>query len=374
MRNQEIQYLRAYGLIAILLGHMPLAIPNFLMHGYTFVSLFLAIAGYFTVLQFEKRYSEKDFRGIKVFERELVNRFFRLVPLMTIWILLYYIVSHVGYYKGWQYGDELRWIAELKAAILGYYNYYLAGLEIGGLFGQFWTLYVEIHLFIILLLTLIFFRTRRSRAIVLVSLIIITIFILRPMTPNIIVRYATHAQADSFLGGALLALLTKDRGKILDRTSISLKVKKLVGLSLVIVLFISGYLFDSFLNNPNIKYFVYTVLSLLVLFLARENDGWFAFKEGSAVSKVLGFLGQVSASTYVSHVLLYSCVYWNINNLGIIPKAFNDSVIGITAQVVFLLLAAPLVGYISYSLIEKPYGAFGKSVMNGIEYHKTGEQ
>lgn len=374
MRNQEIQYLRAYGLIAILLGHMPLVIPNFLMHGYTFVSLFLAIAGYFTALQFDKRYPDAEFRGIKVFEREFVNRFFRLVPLMAIWILMYYIVSHVGYYKGWMYGDELRWVAELKAAVLGYYNYYLAGLEIGGLFGQFWTLYVEIHLFIVLILILILFRTMRGRVIVLTSLILVTIFILRPLTPDIMVRYATHAQADSFLGGALLAILTKDRSKFLDRLSVGSGIKRLVGLSLVIILFISGYLFDTFLNIQGIKYFVYTVLSILILFLARENDGWFAFKEGGAASKVLGFYGKVSASTYVSHVLLYSCVYWNINNLGIIPETLNNSAAGIAVQVIFLLLAAPLVGYISMILIEKPYGAYGKSVMNGIDYHIAGDR
>lgn len=240
---------------------MPLVIPNALLHGYTFVSLFLAIAGYFTVLQFERRYPEPAFSGTKVFERELVNRFFRLAPLMAIWILLYYVVSHIGYYKGWMYGDEVRWVAEIKAATLGYYNYYLAGLEIGGLFGQFWTLYVEIHFFIILLMVLILFRTRLSRVMVLAAMIAVTIFVLRPLTPNIMVRYATHAQADSFLGGALLALLTQGRSNLKNRISVGANIKRLVGFGLVIILFISGYLFDNYLNIPEIKYCVYTALS-----------------------------------------------------------------------------------------------------------------
>lgn len=364
MRNPDIQNLRAFGLIAILLGHMPVVLPNILLHGYTFVSLFLAISGYFTVLQFEKRYSGKDFRGIRVFEREMVNRFFRLVPLMVIWIMLYYFVSHIGYNYGWMYGDEGRWLAELKSAALGYYNYYLAGIEIGGMFGQFWTLYVEIHLFIILIL----FRSKRSRVLILGTMIASVIIVLRPVTPDMMVRYVTHAQADSFLGGALMALLLKDGKKHLENIKVNSVIKNAAGLLLILILFFSGYFFDNFFNNPEIKYFCYTLLTMLILFLAVENDGWFAYKNCRPVSAVLGFLGKVSASTYVSHVLLFSCVYWNLNNLGIVPQALNNSAAGIVLQIIMLILAAALVGYVSCNLIEKPYGEFGKKIMNGIDY------
>lgn len=245
MRNYDIQNLRAYGMIAILLGHMPIVLPGVLLHGYTFVSLFLAIAGYFTVLQFEKRYADTDFRRIKVVEREVVNRFFRLIPLMLFWIMLYYLISHIGYCYGWTYGDDGRWLAELKSAALMYYNYYLAGLKIGGLFGQFWTLYVEIHLFIILVIVLVLFRKRKVRIAVISAIILSTVFILRPLTPDIMVRYATHAQADSFFGGALLALLVRGDQKVLKCNNIDPLIRKSTGLFLVAVLFLSGFFFDN---------------------------------------------------------------------------------------------------------------------------------
>lgn len=211
------------------------------------------------------------------------------------------------------------------------------------------------------------FRTGKSRAAVITALIIAAVFVMRPLTPDNMIRYVTHAQADSFFGGSLLALLTNDRSRQPNDIQLAAPVKRTEGISLIILFFLSVYLFDNFLNIPEVKYTVYTALSLLILYLACRNDGWFALRDGGAASRIMGFLGQVSGSTYVSHVLLYSCVYWNINNLGLIPQTLNNGPAGVAVQVIFLLIAAPLVGHLSYQFIEKPYGAFGKKLMNEID-------
>ena len=57
MKNREIQNLRAIAMLAVLIGHMPIVLPNELLHGYSFVSLFFAISGYLAVVSFNKKYT-----------------------------------------------------------------------------------------------------------------------------------------------------------------------------------------------------------------------------------------------------------------------------------------------------------------------------
>jgi len=166
MKNLEIQVLRAIAMIAVLIGHMPIALPNQLLHGYTFVSLFFVISGYFAVVQFNKRHShvpsqEKTFCIVKT---ELLNKAFRLLPLMFAWIAISFLIGNITIYRGGAYGDMSRWWGELKSALLFNYNYYLAGLDVGGLFGQYWSLYVEIHFFVFLCCFLHWYTKRRRES------------------------------------------------------------------------------------------------------------------------------------------------------------------------------------------------------------------
>jgi len=361
MRNYEIQNLRAIAMICVLIGHMPIVLPNILLHGYTFVSLFLVISGYFAAVQFKRKYSETT-GSFKIIRNEMINKMFRLFPLMWIWILIYFIVANLFIYLGGQYGDMDRWYGELKSALLLYYNYYLARLDIGGLFGQYWTLFVEIHFFLIFILLFVLFRKKKSRIVLSAAMVIITIFVFRPLTPLKEIRYATLAQLDSLFCGVLIGLCCEEK-KYLKKYNINKLVKKSIGLVLCVTLFLLGWYFDTYMNNPFIKYTVYTVLASIILFLARENDGWFSY--GEKTNLFLRWCGDASASTYVSHVIIYSCIYYNLYyNTNIIPEIIKNTWWGICIQVVLLILVACCVGRISYKLIELPYGNYGKMLLS----------
>ena len=90
--NREIQRLRAIALIFILIGHMPFFTSQYLIHGYTFVSVFLVLAGYFAAVSIKKKYSTED-GACLIIRNELINRAFRLLPLMWIWILVYFFIG-----------------------------------------------------------------------------------------------------------------------------------------------------------------------------------------------------------------------------------------------------------------------------------------
>ena len=95
MQNSEIQNLRAIGIILVLMGHMPFSIPNILVHGYSFVNLFLMISGYFFVISYSKNENTK-----RLFLKQLISRAFRLLPLMWGWIFIYFFIGNIVIYWG----------------------------------------------------------------------------------------------------------------------------------------------------------------------------------------------------------------------------------------------------------------------------------
>lgn len=347
-------------MMAVLIGHMPIVLPNVLLHGYSFVSLFFVLSGYLAAVTFNRKYSATS-HFVDIARIEFTNRALRLFPLMLIWIMIYFLIGNLIVFYGGQYGDTHRWANEIKAAFLLTYNYYLAGLDIGGLFGQYWSLFVEIHFFILFVFLFGLVRDKKSRVVISAGIVLLTVFFLRPMTPVKLIRYATLAHLDSLFAGVLLGLCCENR-EYLGKFAIPDIVKKSVGLILCLLLFLAGYVFDTFYNDPNVKYLVYTVLSVGIVFLARENDGWFGYK--GVIGRILTWCGDISASVYVSHVVIYSCVYYNVYyNTSLIPDVIKTTDLGVATQVIGLIAVACIVGWISYHLIEVPYGLLAKNIL-----------
>ena len=358
-KNYEIQRIRAIALICILIGHMPFNTSKYVIHGYTFVTLFLIITGYFSTISLINKYDNSISR-LKVIKSELINRVLRLFPLMWIWILIYFFIGWIFIFQGGQYGDWGRWKNELIHAFNLTYNYYLAKLDIGGLFGQYWTLFVEIHFAIIFIILYGIIRNSKTRKIIAVSFVLLTVFIFRPLTPTREVRYVTHAHFDALFCGVLIALY--DKKKIIN-FDISERIKPIISIILCIVMLLSGYFFDTYYNNMNIKYVFYSLLGCVIFLMAKDNDGWFNF--GKIINKFLDFVGDTSASTYVSHIIIYSCVYYNLYyNTNLIPVVIQSTFWGIILQILFLELFAFGVGWISMQIIEKPFGLLAKKTHN----------
>lgn len=364
-KNNDIQVLRAIGMLLILIGHMPVALPNFLLHGYSFVSLFFVISGYLMVKVFNHKYGT-SFKSVTVIKKEFVNKFFRLIPLMYIWILIYFIVGTFINNYGGSYGDMSRWASELKASVLLIYNYYLAGLSIGGLFGQYWSLFVEIHFYIISVIIFLVIRNNKARLVISSIIVLASIFLLRPFTQVNLVRYSTHTQLDSCFMGVIIACLFEDK-PYLSKFKIPVAIKTVISSILVMLLFLSPYVFDNYFDNMNVKYFVYLILASSLLFLARENDDWIFGGVLEKAKKLFVALGDASASTYVCHIILFSGIYSNIySNTNLIPNCIKNTTWGICLQVIFLITVACVVGRISYEFIEKPYAKFGKDIVKQI--------
>lgn len=304
MKNYEIQRIRAIALICILIGHLPFATSKYLIHGYSWVSLFLIITGYFSV-QSLVRHNNSESR-LSVIKSEFIKRFFRLFPLMYIWILIYFFISWTTVFLGGTYGDWSRWQNELMHSLNLTYNYYLARLSIGGLFGQYWTLFIEIHFSIFFILLFGIVRNMQIRQYLSIVFILLTVFCFRPLTPAGEVKYVTHAHLDALFAGVLIALFEDKRNGNSDNNNNNTH-KYIISIVLCLVMLLSAYFFDTYYNKMNIKYTFYTVVGCLIFILAKENNGWFNF--GKVINRFLDFAGDASASTYVSHnYFIFMCL------------------------------------------------------------------
>ncbi len=350
-KNNEIQLLRAAGMLLILLGHMPFSLPNWMMHGYSFVTLFLMISGYFFALPY------REGASVSV-KGQLITRFFRLFPLMWAWILLYYAIGNFIVYLGGSYGDQTRWWNEIVHAFLGDYNYWLARQSIGGLFGQYWTFFVEIHFFLVGLVCFAVIRKERLRNILLLVVVLVCTFIARPLTAPEITRFATHCQVDSCCIGALISLNHDKIIKKMNAIISSVLLKKIIASVLLLLLWLSPFIFDNYYNVASVKYVFYNIVSFVILVMAIQQDSIFNL-HFEPVNRLLLLIGNVSASMYAAHIIVFSCLAYNVFQVYpcLIATPFRKAVC-----VLFLMIISIVIGWISLHLIEKPYIQYSKKL------------
>ena len=255
-----------------------------------------------------------------------------------------------------------RWNNEIIHTLMLDYNYWLAKQSVGGLFGQYWTFFVEIHFFIFALLLFTFVKDRRNRNVVMILCILLISVLCRTITRAEIIRFASHCQADSCCIGALLALNREKINNWLQNIRFE-KLLRVIALLLIIVLYISPFYFDNYLNNPVIKYAFYNFISMLIMFLAIQEKNIYISRI-KVLDKVLLFVGNVSASIYASHIIVFSCIAYNvISKFPILISTYTNRIL----CVLVLLIVAVGVGWISLILIEKPYISFSKKVITNIK-------
>ena len=361
MKIREIEKLRAAALLMVILGHMPIRMPDILVHGYTGVSIFFVISGYVNCHSFEnalRRY--EDHTGLRAALDYWVSRFFRVVPVVGIWLLLYFVCGHITGALGGSYGDTARFLKEYRWWLGGFYNYHFALSRMGGLFGHLWTMAVEIQFYLFLPFFYLIFRSRKAKGAVCAVLIALACAA-RFFTPDDLAGKLTHTQMDSLFAGVMLYLY-RDRLHFGALDRVPGAAKKAVGACMILALFLLPWRMDYFVSAA-LRYPVFTLLAAVLVYLAQLDQGWI-MGSGGVTERIALWAAGVSFSTYISHVLLYSCVYYNFFELVLKTRfPWLTGRKGTALQALFLVLAALAVGALSRFFIEKPYAMLGKSVM-----------
>jgi peptidoglycan/LPS O-acetylase OafA/YrhL len=357
----------------VLFGHTSLPLADFLRHGYTGVSLFFVISGYVVTLSFLNRFPSTA----SIFDRRIalhlrdffVRRFFRILPVAVGWIFLYLIIGQAINYAGGSYGTLEQWFKEYKWFFSGFYNYYFAESRAPGLFGQYWSLAVEMQFYCVLPFLLVLFRSKKQRIRLCALAILLVSTVVRMKAPPDLIGLLTHTQADSLFAGVLLCVIFhRDKSEQSEAApprifDVPQPIKNAVSAALLVLLFILPSYFDGVVHPSN-KYPIYTALATLIVYLAQRNEGWI-FGGMPMVEKVLLFLADRSYSIYVSHVILYTGVFMFLRQHApdIIPPWHTATDWGLTIQVGYMFLAAFVVSDLSYRFIELPYLNYGKTLI-----------
>jgi len=358
---QEIEILRAISIIMVLFGHLPFSMPNLLVHGYTGVTLFFVISGYVVTKSF---LSYELITGS--FKQQILSfyrrRFFRIAPAALAWIGIYFLIAQLLTLSGSSYGTNERWEREVAWFLSGIYNYQFAFSKGPGLFGQYWSLFVEMHFYFVLPIILIIFRKNTFRILVCLIIFLIITLIARPSTKPEFAGLLTHSQADALLAGVLIYLTSQlFNANINIKTDFAIKISKfLIFITLALALFFLPSSFDSSLL-PSYKYPIYVVLAAGLVFIAQLNVGWVSFGN-KTINNFLIYVGSRSYSIYLSHIILFSGMYPGLYlaNINSFPDYLNMTLANKFVATIVLFTLALIFGDLSYRLIERPFFRFGK--------------
>lgn len=315
------------------------AVLSILKQGYTGVSFFCVISGFIlTVIYFDQEFKIRNF---------IKNRVLRIAPLFIFFLFLSYYTS--------------AW--DLSALIATT----ITGLSRGGLpsyVGPGWTVLIEFQFYLLFPFLVIFTKKYGIKYILgLVFLFLLIRFAVWSAagTVQLVSYYSIFGRMDQFLAGMLAAraLSSLPVQNFFSRRYFCFAV--LVG-GLILAFVFFGWV-DSkggLLNFegspwpsispwwaliPTIEGLIYAVLLCSYLSIP-------CFKFTGVLSKIFSYVGLVSYSIYLNHLLFFPSIISLIDKIGVVPASWEQSL------VVTLFIAMPclvVVSSITYFTIELPF-------------------
>jgi peptidoglycan/LPS O-acetylase OafA/YrhL len=367
----DLQRLRAVAILMVLFGHTGLALPNPVLHGYTGVSLFFAISGYVVALSIMRRLPEvtpvRDRFDWPFLRDFFTRRVFRIVPVAAVWALISVVVvegiNRLGGTTVW----VVPWPREIRWLLSGMYNYSFAAVRMPAVLGHYWSLAVEMHFYILLPFLMMAIRNRRILAGVCAAAALAVTTVLRMVTPDAMIGFLTHTQADALFAGVLICLMAamglRPAVRSTEDVALPMWVKNVVFAVLVGALFYLPSVLD-YEWAAIYRYPVFTALAAVAVLLAQRNTGW-VFGGVPALGRALSYLGDRSYSLYVCHPILWIGVYpYLIQRYGAgLPGWVRSTAPGIWLQFAGMFIVALVVTELSYQLIEVPYIERGKRLI-----------
>ncbi len=361
---------------------MPLNLPSSIIHGYTGVTLFFVISGYVVTRSFLHELPllgggissklKAASTNLKVF---FLRRIYRILPLAVIWLVIYYLIAQLIKQFGGEYGSDERWTREIIWFLSGFFNYFFAFSRSPGLFGQYWSLFVEMHFYFILPFFLIIVSERKKRISYSLFGIALVIFLFRPNTGVEYAAFLTHTQFDGLLAGVVLYLVAGNNDRFLPRAGAIVErvpnwLKTCFTISLLAVLWWLPYKFGGTSLQKDM-YILYCLISFIFVWLAQKNQNWISF-QNSTIDRFFVYLGSRSYALYVCHLIFFSGLYPTLMlKITEYYPSLASSDIWLWSQVIFLFLVALLFSELSYRFIEVPFVNLGKQACKNITGHKS---
>lgn len=313
MRNLELDRLRAFAVIMTIVIHavrvfFPWSIHPDYSHGasilniwansWTGVDLFFVISGFIISKMIVEKIDglKSSPQGIAFFIRNFIlRRIYRIYPIAWL-VFALVLICTVLFNKSGSFGTPENTI-EAGISIFTYtFNYYFAfGYYKALTLSPYWSLSVEEQFYLIFPLFLILTTSNRQRVLILLSVILLITFVVRPYANSDSI-FLTQSRCDGLLYGCLVYFLSTQiwfknlfarfEGNIFNSI-----------LTLLLVLVLSSVTALGFSNNIVIP-IACILSSLLVSLSAMEKNIITVFYP---FSSMLDYLGSRSYSLYIVH-------------------------------------------------------------------------
>lgn len=345
----QIDGLRAVAIIAVLLHHFGLDIPDFLEYGPISVRLFFALTGYFMTIWLWKAMDAARAAGISAWREVPVfhaRRLLRLCPPLYLSLLVAVLLGLP------RVREDILWHVGFATNFYVMHTGYWPPVV-----SHLWSLAVQ-EQFYVLWPVLILLTPRRYFVRVLVGAAVAAFawrFACIAWDVNPVIRWTMLiGSLDSFATGALIAWLAG--GKV-SRVLMTERQRWSIGLAAFACLMIARYL----RYEPQGNLWVSTIEVFEAVFIgwvvASTAQGWRGPIGRLLGSRWLGYLGKISLGIYLFHVLVHIVFGPLLDRMAL--TAHHGSL----TRVLALVLISVAVAMASWHLFEKPLSRLKPSII-----------
>ena len=378
-RNQAIDILRGFAISLVLFRHshylLPTTIFNYpiiLQGTWSGVDLFFVISGFVITLGLLptlKAYSEGTYQAHQVLKAFFIRRFFRLLPLSWLALVLNLVFAFF-YNQSGQFGVWSEVKTEILPILFYYYNYFVYRGGSGHL-SWYWSLSIEEQFYIFYPFILLVIPSNQVRIWGSVGIMVLITFILRPLlTPEFASvdhklwpRFTTpsHLRFDCIIAGCLLGFLyfRVSQEKLRERLANHHGFVRAISVISLFGIATAGAILPHFelTSYPLIIFCSMVMVGLAIL------DEEFIVSFG--LGKTMNWLGRRSYSIYLIHCITIS--FMNETWFRLLGKQKGELTwiqggIGLILAYGFSFIFAEL----AYHWIEKPCIRYGRRISDEL--------
>ncbi|MFB6328741.1 acyltransferase family protein [Pantoea deleyi] len=367
--NSDIEILRAFAIIMVLVQHYPSLYfwsdHSFFTKVNTFISfwsgvdLFLCISGFVVgcslISAFDKARSNSS-QTKKIISSFFIKRVFRLLPTSVFWIAVMLVMTFVYNISG-AFGTP-KWNLYQALSVLTYnYNYlsaYMSDNFLPTTFGPYWSLNLEEQFYFIFPFFLLATKPNH-RVKILLAVIALQFFLHRQGT--ILLNF----RLDAISWGVILSILFMD-GKLFKYDPVVLSKKYA---SLTITFIILAYLMLSIpaLHESRFMIGLLGLASAVLVFTATFNKHYIYCPV--MFRKPMLWVGSRSYAIYVIHMpVIYFIQESTIRHYVAIGQGPSKSVLLCIVMTLSALLLTAILVEVNYRLIEVPLRNYGRKLAN----------
>lgn len=370
--NSDIEILRAFAIIMVLVQHYPSLYfwsdHSFFKSVNTFISfwsgvdLFLCISGFVvscSLIPLIDRCKDDGVSSSKAICAFFTKRALRLFPTSFMWIAVLLALTFFYNISG-AFGN-LKWNTYQALSVLTYnYNYLSAYMTDHGIpttFGPFWSLNLEEQFYFIFPFFVLFTK-KESRIPLLIGFIAVQLFIFRQGHPIL------NFRLDAISWGVVIAIIFMNNGlKNVDPGFLQSRRR-----SLLVTSFLMVFLMVSIPDMHESRFMVgfLALASASLVFIASFNKGYIFCPK--PLRKLLLWIGSRSYAIYIIHMpVIYFIQESTVRYYVSIGQGPSKTIMLCAVMTLLALLLTAFLVEINFRMVEKPLRNYGRRLANHIE-------